>query len=133
MGRSTYSTPRTVCGIVSRMETNTYRLTTRPAGTAFVAHDCKRCDAPELKRPVFVTDGNGIIAVGTRCAAILLGLVEPGTTARAAEKALAAHRHAAARAAEKAEDDRWEAFLTETGMTPGLPAMAAYREWTPAA
>lgn len=110
------------------MESN-YRITDRPAGTAFVAHDCRRCDAPELKRPVFLTDGTGIIAVGTRCAAIMLGLVDAGATTRAADKAITAHRADLARTAAATDDALWRRFLTETGMSPGLKAMSAFNEW----
>lgn len=107
----------------------TYRLTNRPAGTAFVAHDCKRCDAPELKRPVFVTDGARTIAVGTRCAAILLGLVDETASTSESDRAIRARRAQEAQENQAAEDARWRAFLAETGMAPGLAAMTAYNEW----
>jgi hypothetical protein len=107
---------------------STYRLTNRPAGTAFVAYDCRRCEATELKRPVFVTDGTQTIAAGTRCAAILLGLVNETATTSEADRAIRSMRAEESQKNAADEDARWNAFLAETGMVPGLAAMKAYSE-----
>jgi hypothetical protein len=58
--------------ILDHMST-TWVLTNRPKHTEFVCFDCHVCGHEELGRPVFVTNGSTTIAVGTGCAANLIG------------------------------------------------------------
>lgn len=83
------------------------------------AWDCAFCDFEELRRPVFLSGPDGLVAAGTRCAAVALGLVPASTRSESvAAKALRplqaelADRLRAERAAdERARDARWQAFL----------------------
>ena len=52
--------------------TAAYRLAPAPKFAALRSWDCSRCGRAEVK-PVFVNDGSGAIAVGSGCAAVLLG------------------------------------------------------------
>ena len=109
---------------------STYRITNRPAGTRFVSYDCHRCEHEGLKNPVFLEDTTGnTSSFGTHCAAVLLGLVPETATRSEAEKAIKTARQQKADKARQDEDELWKAFLSETGHTPGLAAMAAFNEW----
>jgi hypothetical protein len=66
-------TTRPGSGSVLFMPT-TYRLADAPKLASQYEFDCHECGHETLTRPVFVTCGNGPVAVGTGCAAKLLGL-----------------------------------------------------------
>lgn len=65
-----------------------YRLIDAPRSAFGKEHDCARCPAESLKRPVWLNGPAGAQPFGTRCAAILLGLVPEAATEPAARKAL---------------------------------------------
>ena len=50
-----------------------YRLAPAPRGAGLRSWDCGICRREELKRPVFLSGPDGLIAAGTGCAAVLLG------------------------------------------------------------
>lgn len=52
----------------------TWRVVPAPKFAGMRTWDCARCDHEDLARPVFLTDGGATIAVGTGCAARLLGV-----------------------------------------------------------
>lgn len=120
-----------------------YRLADAPRFASGRTFDCAFCDHAELKRPVFLTGPDGLVAAGTRCAAIALGIVPASTRSESvAAKALrplqaeldAARRRAAADA-ERVADAAWQAFL-DSAAGPGdrlaqirsLGGIAAARE-----
>ncbi|QOR55410.1 MAG: hypothetical protein SHS37scaffold145_61 [Phage 71_18] len=103
-----------------RVASTEYRLTDAPKHAGMRDHDCARCTAESLKRPVWLTGPVGAQAYGTRCAAIMLGLVPEATTEAAARKALkplqdeATRLAAVARRAEAAaRDAAWQVWLDE--------------------
>lgn len=105
--------------------TTTARLTIAPAPkfASAYAFTCCRCDHEELLHPVFLSDGR---AYGTRCAAIMLGLVAETATTTEARRALKAAERAQADAEYQqrlartaAEGAAWETFCATFG---GIPA-----------
>lgn len=54
------------------MTTTTYRIAPAPKFAGQRDWTCVECGHEALKRPVFLTDGQTLIAVGTGCAAVLL-------------------------------------------------------------
>lgn len=61
----------------------------RPKGTELHCFDCAECGHEELGKPVFLTNGGSIIAVGTGCAAKLLGQAVAEVEAKVAAAELA--------------------------------------------
>ena len=59
---------------------NTYTVTSRPKGLAFVDFDCAICQHETLKRPIFLAGPSGVIAAGTGCAAELVYGTRTATT-----------------------------------------------------
>lgn len=100
----------------------TYHLIDAPRFSEMAEHDCRRCDAESLKRPVWLSSPEtGAQAFGSRCAAILLGLIPE--TANAAEGRTAISRAVKAKAeaerierqaAARAEDEAYSAWLFDT-------------------
>lgn len=97
----------------------TYRITAAPKFAEASAWDCAECGRQELGKPVFLDGGAGVIAVGTGCAAKLLGfprskaahvrkladVAEAAAVAEAARQAEIAANKAAALDAFTAGDD----------------------------
>jgi hypothetical protein len=60
--------------MVTYMETATaYRVTDAPKFAGMMTPDCHACGHPELGRPVWVTNGAAVMALGSGCAAKLVG------------------------------------------------------------
>lgn len=104
----------------------TYRLAPAPHAAGMRSWDCCRCEHEELRRPVFLAGPGGVVAAGTRCAAVMLGLAPDTATDAEARKVLRPvvaefeeSQRKAHRAAMYAKTADWHAWL-ETN-APGLP------------
>ena len=59
--------------VIYMNDATTYRVTDAPKFASMTAYDCHECGHPELGRPVFVTNGTAVLALGSGCAARLVG------------------------------------------------------------
>lgn len=66
----------------------TYRIVSAPKFSDMIEHDCADCGHESLTRPVFLAGPAGTFAVGTGCAARLLGLPAAEVAADAATLAI---------------------------------------------
>jgi pimeloyl-ACP methyl ester carboxylesterase len=71
------------------MSNTTYHIADAPKFAGMVSYDCSACGHPELGRPVFLDNGSGVIAVGSGCAAKILGIGANEVEAHLAEVAVA--------------------------------------------
>ena len=103
-----------------KSEQITYRIAEAPRFAGQRNWDCCRCDHEQLRRPVFLEGPTGVFAAGTRCAAIMLGLVPDTATGEEGRKALKAHtdnlrsnEERDRRARTTAENAIWQAWLAD--------------------